>query len=654
MTASKTSLAAIALHIGNGLACSLSFPIAAIAFTPPVQLAQEERQFELEDFEFWADQCLLLSQAEDPQKTLESCEQAITLRPDDENVDLWTARSTALFDLQQYTEAIASFNRVVRAAPQDSIALAYQCAAYVQLERYDDAIDTCENALRMNGNWGDRSPGFAWYHRGLALLERGRLETALDSFSRAADNQPEDVIYEANQCALEIELGAVFRAAALPLLDAITNCTLRNTIALYERALALEPNNLNLWMQQGLALEQLGDYDRALLSYEQALAMRPDYALALARQCGVLNELEAFEAAIAACDAALQGDNRWGRVGVAYGWTQHSRALIGLADYEGALASAERAVDLFPREANVLEANVLEADVLEADVLEADVLEADGTTADAAIVEATPPPTYPPAWNNLAVSYWHLEDYTAAEQAIAQALKDYAITAPTLEESFDRSYPESPILFYRGYILAHYNHGRILASAGAYGPASEAYQNALTLHRNLVFSAQSPLVRLLGPGIPLIEPTLEALIYTHQSIAYLQSNNIGGSLQASQFAVASDPTSFTAQYNRGYVLLASGQYEEALLAFGAADELQPDNVYVLTGQGFSLTGLGRTQEALATLEQVVNVLPGYAPAEAVRACIVQQISVMASDPNRVSEADGTRSDSATDISVCVP
>ena len=139
MTLSKTFSAKMALApLGNFLMSAAFLRAPAIAFPTAniTLLAQENRHFEFEDFEFWVDQCLLLSQDDDHQKTLESCEQAISIRPGDNNIDLWTARSTALFNLEQYAEAIASFNRALRAALRDSISLAYERTAYVQLNQY--------------------------------------------------------------------------------------------------------------------------------------------------------------------------------------------------------------------------------------------------------------------------------------------------------------------------------------------------------------------------------------------------------------------------------------------------------------------------------------------------------------------------------------
>jgi tetratricopeptide (TPR) repeat protein len=76
-------------------------------------------------------------------------------------------------------EYLPSFERVVTNTPYNSFAIAYQCAALFQLDKYEDAIGKCDGALQVNGNWGNISPSFALVYKGLALRKLGRLESAL-------------------------------------------------------------------------------------------------------------------------------------------------------------------------------------------------------------------------------------------------------------------------------------------------------------------------------------------------------------------------------------------------------------------------------------------------------------------------------------------
>ncbi|NEQ30981.1 MAG: tetratricopeptide repeat protein [Leptolyngbya sp. SIO4C5] len=545
-------------------------------------IAQEPSEFEYEEFDFWAEQCRLLSEETDYTKTLETCEQAIALEPDEDNIDLWAARSYALFQLGEYLEAIASYGRILQVAPRDSISLAYQCAAFYQLNRYDEAVDTCESALQINGSWGDRSPAMAWYYRGLALQSLGRLETALDSFERALAVEPEDVMAKAGLCVLATELYPY--ADEVPQVE---RCSLNLAVDTYEQALAVNPDDAALWVEQGLALEQLGDYERALTSYERAIALLPDYSLALAHQCAVLTELSEYEAAAAACEAALQGNNNWGRAGEAagsaYGWAQQGAALIGLGDYEAALAAAERAIAIKP--------------------------------------------DYPAGWNNQAVSLWHLDDAAAGLAKIEQALTLYDELLSLYQddrnipgEAFERDYAELPVFFHRGRILALFNHGRILTSLNDFDGAIAAYLSAIRLHAE----------QHRTWGFPLLDQPLLANLYANHATAHILSSQImenscaqrSGQLEnaisSASNAANLHPDAFANQYTLGLVQLYSCNYWSAREAFEAALTLEPENVYAVTGLGIALTGLQARQSAVETFEQALNLNPDYTLAQSCR------------------------------------
>ncbi|MBX2862425.1 MAG: tetratricopeptide repeat protein [Leptolyngbyaceae cyanobacterium MAG.088] len=494
---------------------------AVIGLNSPA-LAQDAG-FELEDFDFWAEQCLLLSQDTDYEKTLEACETAISLKRKRDNLELWSARSRALFELGQYVDAIGSYNRVLEVAPRESIALAYQCASYVQLSRLDDAIAACEQALAINGNWGTDSPALAWYYHGLALQTMGRLETALGSYGRALRMDPENVMARAGQCAVAAELGYNDGYG-----NSYQGCTLSESVIAYEQALAQQPDAVTIWFQQGLALEQLGRYAQALTSYEQAVALVEDHSLALAHQCGVLNQLEEFETALAACDAALKGNDKWDRLGPSYAWSQRSAAQIGLEDYEAALASAERAIALRP--------------------------------------------DYSGGWNNKAVSLWHLEELVQAAGAIEMAYLREQKVLEQLGQTFERTYSEPRILFYRRSIVTAFNQGSILLDLEQYDSAIDAYRRAETDLEK--WSSQ-----LLG--ITLVNDNFLAQLWMRFAIA-LQSNGLSNlfSLESpisyAYRATEHLPESFEAWYTLSTIQISNGFYSDALVSLEQATALDSE------------------------------------------------------------------------------
>ena len=538
---------------------------------------QNSNQFDYKNLEFWSNQCLSLIDEKQYAKATLSCEKAIALQPKASNKELWAARSNALFHTGQYAESLVSYDRVLQVDPKASSAIAYQCAAQLQLDRLEDAVDTCEKALKVDGSWGKDSPAFAFFYRGLALRRLGRLETAAASYKLAKRLKPDDFLIKAELCST---LAEVQNQA----------CNVKDAIADYERGLAAEPSNSALWAQQGLALESIGSYPEALTSYNQALKLRPDSALVLAHRCAVLNALEDYKTAFESCEGALQGDGKWGTVGTAYLWAQRSAALLGLGKFEEALAAADRAVAIDSK--------------------------------------------YAPGLNSRAVSLWQLTRYREAKAAIVQTIDTYAATEPIFQNTFERIYPDALTIFNRGRIFAWFNRGRILASLKDYLGAKDAYDRSIaavaayqqTLNRSELTASASlnPSGGLnLSEGLNTIDRRLLANIYANQGAAYLHlsadtnngSKNLNEATKATQRAIELNPASFAAWYNQGLILAKQAKYCEALKAYTRAAQLSPNNPYVVAAQGVALESAGQTQQAITVFNQLLNLDPNNALAK---------------------------------------
>jgi len=513
----------------------------------------DSNKFELKDFQFWYSQCLALSQEKQYTQALPACEQAISLKPKSRNIELWSARGDALYHVGKYVESLSSYNKVLTNAPKNSLAIATQCAALFQLDRYDDAVDTCEKALQINGNWGNTSPSFAWLYRGLALRKLGHLDTALDSYNRAGSRN-DGFFVKAEKCSLIAEMKPFNQEK---------DCGLRDAVANYERAVSADASNPKIWIQQGLALEQTGFYDQALLSYDQALKLNPLTAFAEVRRCGVLNALEDYKTALESCDRALKSERQWDDFTSAYIWTQRSAALVGLGKSEDALTASDRALEIKPN--------------------------------------------YPPALTNKAVSLWQLKRYLQSRDVIKLAVKSYEEQS-NIHETFTRKYPDPPAILYRGWVLAKYNYGRILNStifAAQPTTISQAYKDALDTAKKYqqVLGLKPEETETLSS----FDKRILADINTNLAAVYIASNT--DALTVTNIAINLNPKSFTGWYNRGLALAKNQQYSEALEAYQNAELLSPNNIYVLKAKGMALQNLATYGEAIEIFDKVLEVEP---------------------------------------------
>lgn len=507
---------------------------AAASPLPALPAIAQATEFEYDNGEFWAEQCLQLHAAEEYEAAIASCEQAISLRPDADNLELWSARGDALYQTGHYAQALVSYQQVTAVMPEDSSTLTDQCAALVQLGQWEAALANCDAAIAADNDWGDDSLASAWYYTGVALQGLGYMQRALDAFYKAQVFDVDDPRLVAEICVLT------------EILNQSAGCSIAKAAAAYDQALAADPHNALLWYRQGLVLEQLGQYNLALVSYQRTVAARPDHSLALAHQCAVLNELADFEAAIAACEAAFAGSGNWDELGAAYGWSQTSAAQIGLGNYASALASADRAISLNRN--------------------------------------------YAGGWNNRAVSLWHLGQFEDALRAITV--------------SRDQPAPEPFIFDRRREVLMAFNRGLILQELGRHQAAIAAYSRAIALQQigqdhlgddgTLVSTAfmadlwlNLALAQLANGEV--FQSTLSALEATEQNptaadtwstlaLTRLSADDVEGAWYAYGEAAQRQPDSLEILTGQGFTLQQAGCPQAALQVFSAILNLDPSNL----------------------------------------------------------------------------
>ena len=116
----------------------------------------------------------------------------------------------------------------------------------------------------------------------------GRFDDALSSYDRALTLKPDFVQVLINRGVLLAELGRNEEA-----------------LASYDKALTFVPDNIEAAYNRGHVLERMRRYDDALAAYDRALAIRPTLAEAHANRGNTLRELKRFPESLASYDQAL-------------------------------------------------------------------------------------------------------------------------------------------------------------------------------------------------------------------------------------------------------------------------------------------------------------------------------------------------------------
>jgi tetratricopeptide (TPR) repeat protein len=164
---------------------------------------------------------------------------------------------------------------------------------------------------------------------GLTALREGRLDAAVEMFTRAVDLNPKDAAAHCN-------LGVAFQSQH----------RLADALCSFEQALAIAPDNPEMQYNAGNVLYGLGRRHEALARYDRALALAPGYGWAHLSRGAVLHQIGRFHEALISHDAAIAHQPNSAQAHCNRGAT-----LVALARHADALASYERAVTLDPNHA---------------------------------------------------------------------------------------------------------------------------------------------------------------------------------------------------------------------------------------------------------------------------------------------------------------
>jgi predicted O-linked N-acetylglucosamine transferase (SPINDLY family) len=118
---------------------------------------------------------------------------------------------------------------------------------------------------------------------------------------------------------------------------------LEQALQFYQQSLEINPNQPNVYNNQGIALYYLKQLDAALSSYDQALALNPDYAQAYNNRGLTLHDLKQFDEALVNFNQAIALKSDY-----AEAYNNLGLTLSNLKRLDEALINYERAITLNP------------------------------------------------------------------------------------------------------------------------------------------------------------------------------------------------------------------------------------------------------------------------------------------------------------------
>ena len=137
----------------------------------------------------------------------------------------WNNRSRTFGEIDQFEEALHSFERAIALQPSYVEAYGNRGNSLVALNRLEDALASYDKALSLKPDNAE-----AYYNRGIALAELDR---------------PDDAV------------------------------------ASYDKAISLKADSAEAYYHRGSALREIERFDDAIASYDRAISLKPDYSEAL-------------------------------------------------------------------------------------------------------------------------------------------------------------------------------------------------------------------------------------------------------------------------------------------------------------------------------------------------------------------------------------
>jgi Flp pilus assembly protein TadD len=187
------------------------------------------------------------------------------------------------FQLRHWENSVALWKHTANVT--DNNYSAYSClgAALVEQGRFEEAIASVSNSLRMK-------PDFTEAHNnlGLALCKQGKLDEGIGCFAKAIQIKPDYAQAHNN-------LGSALAQQG----------NLEEAIGHFSRALHIDPDLAEAHMSMGLALDRQGSLNEAIVHFSKALEMRPcnvevrnNLGVALAQQGNLEQAIAHFSKAL--------------------------------------------------------------------------------------------------------------------------------------------------------------------------------------------------------------------------------------------------------------------------------------------------------------------------------------------------------------------
>ena len=470
-----------------------------------------------------------------------------------------------LFNKGQAQKALDSIDIILKDYPNESLLFNIRGACYAALGQLDSAVENYEKAVYINPDYAK-----AHYNLGGAFQEIDQLDNSVMSYENALALEPENAEAHNN-------LGNVLKE--LNKLDAAVDC--------YKKAISINPNYIEAHYSLGLTLQDLSQLEDSVKSYEKVLHIKPDFVGMHNNLGNVYRELGELDRAVKCYKKALTIKPDFVEVYYNLGITFQE---LGQLDF--AINSYEEAIIIKPDYAEAH--NNLGVAFKEIGKLD----EAIESYTNSITID----PNYAEAHNNLGVAFKEIGRLDEAIESHANSVSidpNHAeaynnlgivlLEVGRLDEAVESF--EKALLINPNYIEVYNNLGVAFKELGLLSESLNSHARAIAIKPDYAEALNNLGITLMDIGeldeaVKSYKSSLAAkpnyaYAYNNLGIALNGLNRLDEADKCFNSALSINSGYAEAHSNRGNLMIDFGQMNEALISYERAQELKPDEDYIL-------------------------------------------------------------------------